>query len=573
MAKAHRPGTGGILKSWHRLIFLFLLIPYQYTGAAEIPGAIQPGQIEKQLSRPPSPRATPPDIPRPAVQAAPHPEGPAASFHLSDVSIEGVTAYSPDIPKGYFSALIGKTVTLAQLRTAAENLTSHYRNDGYVLAQTLIPTQTLKEGVVTIKVVEGFIDSVKFDGDQPNDSRGLVLAYAEKIRAARPLRQSVLERYLLLMNDLPGLAASASITPSATQTGAAGLLITLSRKRFGAQAGFNNRLPKLLGTYRGEVYVEENNVLGWQEKAYARLFQSFEGKMTLLSLGQDIDVGTEGTKFSAVVNQVWSQSSIFDVSNGLRSNLISFNLAVVHPLIRTRNSNLSLRGSFSGVDSQSDETLSGTTLIDDRIRSFRVGLTYDLADSFFGINVADIELSQGAPIFGARDPSESSRNDGTAKLSTAHGQVDYTKANLYLSRLQSLTQHLSLLAAFNGQYTEDVLLSPEQFAIGGEQFLRAYDPSEFIGDKGWAAKGELRYAIDAWAPVNTLLYGFYEYGEVFFNDRRQAKISAAAAGAGIRLSFNPYFSGYIEGAKPLHPTEASEGNRDMRLFGGFRLTY
>ncbi len=541
--------------------------------AFEIPSTIQPGQLEKQLTLPPSPRSQPleiiPDLDQQKVQ----PEESATRFKVSDIDFDGATVYAQQFLKAFFSGIIGKAVTINQIHTATDNLTAYYRNDGYVLAKAILPAQTLKNGVVKVKIIEGFIESVNLQTDRGVDSTGLIQGYIDKIRATKPLRQNELERYLLLLNDLPGIYASGSLTPSVDQPGAAVLVINVKHKQFGVQAGFNNRLPKLLGTYRGEFYAEENNLLGWQEKSYARLLQSFEGKMTLLSLGQDLAVNEEGTKLSFMVNQVWSESSIFNTSNGLKSDLISFNVGISHPLIRSRNSNLVLRGSFSGVDSQSDTTLGNSTLIDDRIRSFRAGLTYDLADPFYGINLIDLELSQGIDTLGARNPSANSRASGTARLSTANGQVDYTKVALFLSRLQTLTEDFSLLLAFNGQYSEDVLLSPEQFAMGGEQFLRAYDPSAFIGDKGWAGKAELRYAVNAFSPANATFYGFYDYGEVFFNDRRSHKISAAAVGAGLRLSLTQYFSGYIEGAKPLHPDEPSQGNRDMRVFGGFKLTF
>ena len=141
-----------------------------------------------------------------------------------------------------------------------------------------------------------------------------------------------------------------------------------------------------------------------------------------------------------------------------------------------------------------------------------------------------------------------------------------------MARLQALAPNWAFLAAFQGQYTEDALLAPEQFSLGGEQFLRAYDPSEFIGDKGFAAKAELRYTINPFEAGSMTFYGFYDYGEVHYNTNRPS-VSVDAAGVGMRVSFTPYFTGYIEGAKPLHPNQTTQQNKDMRLFGGLKLTF
>ena len=553
------------------LAALLLVVPFKIF-AVDIPGAIQPGQIEKQLTPPPLPKSQ-------SIEKKPYfekekvkPEDNATRFIVKDVLFEGATVYQQPLLKSFFSDMIGRTVTANQVTAATDNLTAQYRNDGYILARALPINLPPENGIVRIEIVEGYIDAVDVQTQQANDVIGLIQHYGEKIRAVKPLRQSELERYLLLMNDLPGVSATGSLSPSQTQPGAATLVINAKQKQFGAQIGFNNRLTKLLGTYRGEVYAEANNLLKLQEKSYARVFQSFEDKMTVLSLGEDLPVFGEGTRLTFMVNQIWSNTPLFDIASGLDSHQVSFNIGLSHPLIRSRNSNLTLRGSFSLLDSRSKSRFFNETISNDRIRSLRVGLTYDLADSWQGVNIADLELSQGIDALGARNPSQESRDLGTSKLSVAQGQVDYVKANLYFARVQSITADWSFLAAFQGQYTEDVLLAPEQFSLGGEQFLRAYDPSEFIGDKGFATKAELRYTFNPFETGSMTLYGFYDYGEVHYNYQRPS-ISVGAAGIGMRVSVTPYFSGYVEGAQPLHPDQTIEQNKDMRLFGGFRLTF
>jgi hemolysin activation/secretion protein len=553
-------------------VMLQVIISTANAQVERIPGSIRPGQIEKQLKEFPTPKAEPSPINVIPEQPIPEPEEGAVSFELKGVKFSGSTVYPEAELKVFFSNLIGKTVTLKQIRAAASNAAAKYRNDGYVLAQVLIPKQTLKKGVVQLDVLEGSIDEIKYQGDTTKDFIGLLENYIAKIRETKPVRIDVLERYLLLINDLPGITAHGSLVPSRKQPGAADLVIEVTSQSFSGTIGFNNRLTKLLGTYRGEVYGEANNVLGIQEKSYARVLQSFEDKMTVLSLGEDLPLFSEGTRIAFMLNQVWSSTSLFDIESGLDSNLVSFNMVVSHPLIRSRSTNLSLRSAFSMVDSRSNSKFFDETITIDRIRSFRVGLTYDLADSWRGINIANLELSQGIDALGARDPSAESRAFGTSKLSAAQGQVDYTKTNLYLARLQALAPDWAFLAAFEGQYSEDVLLAPEQFSLGGEQFLRAYDPSEFIGDKGFATKAELRYTVNPFEAGSATFYGFYDYGEIHYNYARPS-ISVAATGVGMRISLTRYFTGYIEGAKPLHPNQTTEQNKDMRLFGGFKLTY
>ncbi len=539
--------------------------------SVEIPGSVQPGQIEKQLNVMPAPKAETPHVQTLPNQAIPEQEMGEISFQLNDINLKGATVYPPDELKSYFTGLIGKNVTLKQLKAVTANITAKYRNDGYVLAQVYIPKQTLKDGLLQLDVLEGSIADVKIQGDDLNDSFELINGYIEKIKEIKPLNIETLEHYILLINDLPGISANGSLTPSAAP-GSADLILSISRKAFGGALGFNNRLTKLLGTYRGEVYGEVNNILGLQEKSTARVLQSFNNNMTVLSFGEDLPLLRDGTRISLMYNRVTSNTAPVDITTALNSELNSLNLVVTHPIFRSRNSNLSVRGTFSMVDSTSTNSYFNQVITNDRIRSLRAGLSYDLADRWRGVNITDVEISQGINGLGARDPSGAARDNGTAQLSAAQGQPDYVKANLYLARLQTITSNLSFLLAGQGQYTQDVLLAPEQFSLGGENFLRAYDPSEFIGDKGFATKAELRYTLVPYDPASTTFYTFYDYGEIHYNSPIPS-ISVAATGLGMRLTFGRHFSGYVEGAAPLHPVQSIQQSNDMRIFGGLKLTY
>jgi hemolysin activation/secretion protein len=91
-----------------------------------------------------------------------------------------------------------------------------------------------------------------------------------------------------------------------------------------------------------------------------------------------------------------------------------------------------------------------------------------------------------------------------------------------------------VLAAVQAQYTDQPLLVPEQFALGGEQFLRAYDAAELLGDRGFGLKVELRYSLTASGSAQHM--GFYDYGRVYYNASSLPGQGAASAGAGPRLT-------------------------------------
>ena len=120
-------------------------------------------------------------------------------------------------------------------------------------------------------------------------------------------------------------------------------------------------------------------------------------------------------------------------------------------------------------------------------------------------------------------------------------------------------------------YTD--LLSSELFSLGGDQFGRGFDPSEVVGDHGIAGKLELRYSVhQPFDGIQSLMvYGFHDAGYVLQKTPvagSPAKESLSSFGAGLRLFASPSLSGFVELAKPMQRDVATEGDRNLRVFGG-----
>ena len=231
----------------------------------------------------------------------------------------------------------------------------------------------------------------------------------------------------------------------------------------------------------------------------------------------------------------------------LPTNSVSATATLLYPIRRARVGNLSVRGTFSYFNGQTD--FEGVELSEDRIRAVRAGLAWDAIDAWRGVNLADLELSQGLKGLGASPY-------GNPLASRAGGRPDFTKVTLYAARLQSLAPRWSVLAAVNTQYAFNELLSPEEFAYGGEQFGRAYDFGRAGRRSGVGFKIDLRYTERTTWPIarEIMPYVFYGIGVVWQRNPQpgeDARSSAANAGAGVRVTGERGFSGYLEVAKPL----------------------
>lgn len=553
-----------------RLLFISIVIcaaasPVQ----GQVPGAALPGQVERQFQEAPKARSQAAPLTAP-LKPQPIPAGAEqVRFQINKFEVDGVTVYPPGTFQDYLAPLLKREISLADLYRLADQLTARYRNDGYLLSQIIVPEQKVESGVARLRAVEGFIDKIKLVGVE-NDRRELVAAYAEVIRASRPLAAAVLEKQMLLINDLPGAFARAVLSPSPATFGAADLTLQFFQSKFSGGLSANNRGGKAMGPMRYLADIEGINLLGLHDRTQARFVASPARELRYLSLLHEQPVGSAGGKLSFSASKVRAiPEEMAFIPLNLETDSTGLSLTYSHPLLRARSENLQLRATLASHDGETK--LLGFTESEDRLRVLRLGAAYDKADVWNGINLVDVEFSKGLHGLGASD-------NGDLALSRPEGKVNFRKLNFYAARSQTLSPHWSLLAAFSGQYAFDNLLVSELYSFGGETFGRAYDPSEMVGDHGAALKLELRYVgiLDLGKPLSYTLYGYYDVGQV-----RQRSVagqsasseSAAARGLGVRFGVGQHFSGYLEFAKPINRIVAAEGNRDSRLFLGLSARF
>jgi hemolysin activation/secretion protein len=170
------------------------------------------------------------------------------SFILKKLFIQGTTIYGKRTLKPFYSKHLNKKLALKNIYEIAQAITNMYRNDGYILSKAIVPPQKINNGVVYLKIVEGYIDKINLQGPI-RGPRKLINQYRKKILKSRPLRALDLERYLLLIDDLPGVTAKSVLTPSENKPNATTMTLILTDKAFEGHVGTDNRGSKFNGPY------------------------------------------------------------------------------------------------------------------------------------------------------------------------------------------------------------------------------------------------------------------------------------------------------------------------------------
>lgn len=546
----------------------FLLVAFPVVAQSPTvprPSTIEPGLIQERVEppKPPSRALELPEIKEGAPEAVPDAVRSATIF-LREVYIAGATAISVARLQALVAPYINRLITGAEVFELARVLTAAYRNEGYILSQVIVPPQSLTEGILTLRVVEGYIANVRIEGDPA--AAPMLRAVGEKIKASRPLKAADLERYLLIANDLPGIQLRSVLSPSQTQ-GAADLTLIATERRIDSFASLDNYGSKYLGPGQLTAGVGGAQLLGANDQW--RVFVVTTGSSREMLFGQlaySQMLTADGLKVGASVAQTRTRPGDILEPFEIRGRAGAATVSLAYPIVRTRNEGWSARALYDHRDVNTD--MLRVRVIEDRIRAVRAGLTWTILDRLDGQNALDVEASQG--VGGTR------KDDPLA--SRAGADSNFTKATFDYERFQRFASVYGLTVGFGGQWTNEPLLTSEQYALGGRRFGRAYEPAELVGDRALAARAEAVYfgrASSAWLG-SYQLYVFYDIGKVWNKTATGiAPQSLASAGLGTRTSLGRYLNASLEVAWPLTKPVAShrEHGNDARILGSLTARF
>lgn len=544
-------------------VVLTTILPPVIAQSSSVPSVQVPLPAEPVPIPPvrfPTPPTAPPDITIEPLRGAVPPGAELIRMTLQELVIEGATIYSDEELKSVYGDLLGVEISVLRLFQIAEEIQEKYRNAGYLLTRVIVPAQMARDGVFRLRVIEGFVTKVTVEGEI-GPVRERVQAYLDKVTLAQPVRIQDLERYLLLVTDIPGMSAAGVLRPDTEQVGASELAVKVVRKPFEGSVLANNRGSKFTGPKRAAIAVQQNAATAFGERAEVFLFAAEDNEEKFGQLTYEQLVGSEGLKvgLSAAISPSEPGHTLADLE--LETESLSAKVFFAYPVIRSRSKNLYLRGGLDAIRSTVESTLVGNERISrDHLRVLYVDATYEFEDRFDGQSMVGLGLRRGLRIFGASDP-------GDADLSRSEGQSDALVLRARGQRYQPLTGEVGLFFAANAQYAFDPLLADEEFSVGGELFGRGYDPSELKGDHGIGVTAEARYSkrTDLGPLQGYQAYGFYDLGAVWNKDSGQGRDSLASAGIGVRTQFQENLFLDLEVAKPLTKTPTTEDDKDPRF--------
>lgn len=471
---------------------------------------------------------------------------------IRNISFEGTDV--PLIVAEAAQAFVGQPANKATLQALAAAMSDAYGKSQVALFTIAIPEQDLSSGDVRVLVAEGHVEAVILTGEVEGRPLKLVQSYADKLTKERPTSRRTLERYLSLIQDIPGLKVKSQLQMG-QGPGGVRLILELDYQRPRLSLGFDNRTTRLVkdGQFNGTARAYRLLREGDETQLNATASVDFND-LLFVGLVHSTPIGSEGTRLYLNAGYLRTRPDGTDLSGEARSA----GLTLSHPLIRSYRRNLTLSLAVDGLNSEN--AAFGSLIATERSRAVRAAAAYAQVSERRTIS-GGLTLSKGLDILGARVPT----NIGDATFLKVNGRAAFD---------QAIGKRTAIRLRANGQWTKDPLPAVERFSIGGAEIGRAFEVGLINADRGLGGLAELAFRpIRSGKFATSEIYGFADAAKVRLLPRpgfNGMDFDLASAGAGVRLGWTDKAMIELEWAHVLD--EPFPGyDEDWRLSVSWRL--
>jgi hemolysin activation/secretion protein len=566
----NRGRRGGCAHAGLRILLSSSFLLFVSCRAAFGQATPDPGSLLQTLPPPVSRPETVPDIDDRFSKSRAIADVEGMRLEVKGFRIVGLTVAAEADLGNALAPFIGPDKRFQDLLDASAAVKRELAARGYFLADAIIPEQKLSDGVVELRVLEGRLGKIRLDVDPAvSISRALLESYIGSLQEGGLIRTEDVERALFQIHDLRGIVATSSFAPGAS-AGTADLTIRVSPgKKLDANLDFDANGSVYTGIHRIGGGVDGNSLLGYGELINVRATNALDGNLRFARASALVPVGPWGTKLGAAYSELKYRLGT-PVFNALKVNggASVVSLIAIHPVIRSRNTNLLVIGQHDKRNFFDVQLATGAeTLKKSDVSS--VGFSGDFRDRLGGggINVFNIAYTRGELKFGTAGLD-------AADLLGRKTRGIFGKTNISLSRLQAVSERLALYASYSQQFTNKNLDPSEKFSLGGPNAVRAYPQGEGAGDRGYLASLEMRYRlpIDEDLPGSVVLTGFYDLGRaILIQQPTAADIAANAerlrriAGPGIGLNWEVPNDWYLRTTLAFRDTTKATADHLLRF--------
>ncbi len=467
----------------------------------------------------------------------PEREGVLPSFDISSINFEGDTLLSwlelRRLKKGY----LHKSLTINDINALVKSVTDLYIKKGYVLTRVYLVPQSLKEGALGLKVVEGRLEKIVFEG--PFFQRFLAFPFM----TGDVFNLKDVEQGLEQINRLSGNNSVLKIVPSTANVGSGVLQITNTTSSPGmASVRYDTYSDMNLRLIPNSLDIQRSNLLNMNDSwtlSYYQKFEDGEKFNNSLSLSTSVPFGYYTGELS------YSSFDYATLVVGENTNFItsgkteSASGSLERVMMRSKRGKTSLKVALSSKDTSSfvEDVKS-----DVGSRKLVLGeVTYgQTLSTGLGQFRGTIVYSRGIARAGATITQ--STDSANAQFKRVVGQAYWSQSTRHVYGV------ITTKSSFKVQAANSILYSSERMSLGGFSSVRGFNTT-VQGDEGVLWRSEFSFTNFLFFPRRTSLLMAADIGAV----REYGETERTAMyGMAVGLNFNKgRLSGAILHGRPM----------------------
>lgn len=510
-------------------------------------------------------------------------------FDIDRFTVRGATLVTPEELRLIFAPFIGKSKDFGDVQQALEALEKSYTGKGYSAVQIVLPEQQIDDGEIEFDVVEAKIGKIVVEGSKYFDEAN--------IRASLPLLQPgqapnifQISDNLRLANENPAKQTTVLLRGGAEEGQVDAVARVADERPNKISLTLDNTGTEQTGLFRLGLGYQHANMFNRDHVLNAQYVTApnDNDRTNRLGLYPNKNVMIVGLQYRIPLyrrgDTLEFSAGYSNVNSGVVANL--FNISGSGTIVAARyNQNLQKTGDLEhklsyGLDWRAYRSqvtqigVAGFGLVPD-VTVHPVTVTYagayrksESETSFY------VSASQNLP--GGNDAGTGAFQGDTSAVpvrppARADSDPRYLVARWGFNHNRALPRDWQFRWGMSGQVTRDMLISGEQFGIGGSDSVRGFLEREIINDNGFRGTLEL-YSPDfggsvpiSGARLRALM--FYDWGAL--RRMRPAVLEMhgqhiSSAGLGLRFSRGTNFSLRLDAARVIDKG-GLQGRGDMRV--------
>ncbi|HEJ6403202.1 TPA: ShlB/FhaC/HecB family hemolysin secretion/activation protein [Pseudomonas aeruginosa] len=473
-----------------------------------------------------------PGVKQPALPATPSAD--ESCFVINSIQLKGATLIPAVRQRELLKPFEKRCLGSGQLNELLKAITQYYIDAGYVTSRAYLPQQDLADGELDVLVIEGRLEGL--DSSAIASDRELAMSFPGE--TGEPLSLRELEQLVDQLNRLPSRPAQLELVPGAEVGGSRVQLKGEPSKPWHASISRHNDGDVSTGEQQWGLGLDWDSPLGLADQlslrggldAVSDEFRHSDNQSLYYSLPYGWWTFSYSYSQSYYRNQTEGSGFVFEMDGESRTHT----LRAERLLHRDALSKTSINAGISHLRTRNyiDDALIDVS--SQRLSETQLGFNHGRRIGNAFVN-ADIGWQHGVGALDAQREGDLLPGEPVAR---------YNKYSLTLSYLQPFQlwgESFSFDSLANGQWSEDVLYSPQRISIGGLSSVRGFKEQSLSGDSGGYWRNQLRWTRPVtWAPLQPYLqqYGVafaYDLG-VIHGDRYNPELKGRLSGNAFEFS-------------------------------------